>query len=979
MADFIYNPSTGDLFGRNGIVTLNDLGPSDAIFLQDPPPGSPQVAYTFTPPPNLTVAAIVVKSKLATLVLPTGQTLNSRVVVHDGGTFDLGTPGSTSTATTTLNGSVVFSGSDVTVTATGNAVITGPVDLIAATVSLAAGANVTVNGTAFVSKNNTVLGQGSTLFFSQTTFGTPAANIIKSTRTAPTANATLRFAAITNNDESTGKPTTLDLTGQPHITYQLGTVTGGTIKTSANTVIAGTTCTQSTIIGDCQLPSFSSGLAQCALENTSGIGSIDVPGGCTLGGTIDPLTFNLVDGSLTGFNPLTFATGTVINVTVDPFNFGSMTFFSQTTLNGRLHVAGSRGGGTYKIKFPPQFAAGSSVQIDQTATVEITTQQIAGQMGLDNETTIQLAGGTLKLDDAPSHLGTIQFYNASSSLLLGSASLSTSFATSGTLQDFSDSDKVIFNGATFGANAMATLSGNVLSVVDQAGKSFGTFTLTRDDTQTYVQNEFTLAAVTGGMQLTTHGVAVLAAPVVTGDTSFTVHNYFASGSPVTAAPNLTVADPGSTTIASATVAITSNFASGDILGFVNKNGIAGSYNASTGVLSLTGTATVAQYQSALNSVTYGFTGGGDPTLGGGLKDRILSWTVNDGKVTSLPATTKISENFTAPTLVFNGTVSYDTLNAPVVLNPATSLTNPNASIVSGATIAIGGGATGDVLTASTAGTGITASFDATAQVLTLNGNDTIAHYVTVLNSAAFSSTAADPTGGGTTFARAFQASVTDTAGNVATDTALANVACFAEGTGTATGDGEVPVELLRAGHLVRTAGGVLAPIVWMGQREVDCRRHSDPAAVRPIQIRPHAFGPGAPHRNLFLSPDHAAFVDGVLVPVKLLVNGTSIVTTPVTRVRYYHLELPEHAVILAEGLTVESYLESDDRFDFGEGGAIRLFPGFSARRKPSMSNQWEAFGVAPLVLAGAPLEAVRSHVASMAGSADRLSGRSAFG
>ena len=64
-------------------------------------------------------------------------------------------------------------------------------------------------------------------------------------------------------------------------------------------------------------------------------------------------------------------------------------------------------------------------------------------------------------------------------------------------------------------------------------------------------------------------------------------------------------DVDNTNLASATVSITANFVTGeDVLGFTNQNGITGSYNAATGVLTLTGSATVANYQTALRSVTY---------------------------------------------------------------------------------------------------------------------------------------------------------------------------------------------------------------------------------------------------------------------------------------------------------------------------------------------------------------------------------------
>ena len=50
------------------------------------------------------------------------------------------------------------------------------------------------------------------------------------------------------------------------------------------------------------------------------------------------------------------------------------------------------------------------------------------------------------------------------------------------------------------------------------------------------------------------------------------------------------------------------------------------------------------------------------------------------------------------------------------------------------------------------------------------------------------------------------------------------------------------------------------------------------------------------------SPDHAVFIDGVLIPVRYLINGRTIVQEPADEVTYYHVELPRHDVIFAEGL-----------------------------------------------------------------------------
>jgi Hint domain len=58
-----------------------------------------------------------------------------------------------------------------------------------------------------------------------------------------------------------------------------------------------------------------------------------------------------------------------------------------------------------------------------------------------------------------------------------------------------------------------------------------------------------------------------------------------------------------------------------------------------------------------------------------------------------------------------------------------------------------------------------------------------------------------------------------------------------------------------------------API-WIGLRTVDCKHHPDPRQVWPVRISAGAFGPGLPAGDLFLSPDHAVYVDEILIPAK---------------------------------------------------------------------------------------------------------------
>jgi T5SS/PEP-CTERM-associated repeat protein len=183
--------------------------------------------------------------------------------------------------------------------------------------------------------------------------------------------------------------------------------------------------------------------------------------------------------------------------------------------------------------------------------------------------------------------------------------------------------------------------------------------------------------------------------------------------------------------------------------------------------------------------------------------------------------------------------------------------------------------------------------------------------------------------------------------------------CFAKGTRIRTNDGWIAVEDLRAGDIAVTADGAEEAIVWVGQRAVNCAAHPRPEAVWPVRVRAGAFGDNVPVRDLYLSPDHAVFVDNVLVPVKLLINGSSIARAGRDRVEYFHVELPRHSVILAEGLTVESYLDTGDRADFGVGGATRLFPDFSGSRTREAAMLWETHGCAQLVLSGDRLASIR--------------------
>ncbi len=146
--------------------------------------------------------------------------------------------------------------------------------------------------------------------------------------------------------------------------------------------------------------------------------------------------------------------------------------------------------------------------------------------------------------------------------------------------------------------------------------------------------------------------------------------------------------------------------------------------------------------------------------------------------------------------------------------------------------------------------------------------------------------------------------------------------CYRAGTLIRTDRGQVAVEALAVGDIVPTVLGGRQPVRWIGHRRIDCRRHPRPEDVWPVRVSAGAFGDRMPLRDLWLSPDHAVFVEDGLIPIKHLINDRSIAQVQVDTVTYYHIELPAHDVLLAEGLPCESYLDTGNRTAFINGGAF---------------------------------------------------------
>jgi hypothetical protein len=171
-----------------------------------------------------------------------------------------------------------------------------------------------------------------------------------------------------------------------------------------------------------------------------------------------------------------------------------------------------------------------------------------------------------------------------------------------------------------------------------------------------------------------------------------------------------------------------------------------------------------------------------------------------------------------------------------------------------------------------------------------------------------------------TGAFSFTATATDLAGNVSSPSGPymivedPNAICYVAGTHILTASGEQRIETLVPGDPVLTFtddGLMPRPVIWLGRRQINLAAHPRPEMAAPICISRGAIADNVPHHDLLVSPDHAIFIDGKLICARQLINGTTIrQQIGLTSVEYIHVELDAHSIVLAEGLTSESFLHA---------------------------------------------------------------------
>jgi hypothetical protein len=142
------------------------------------------------------------------------------------------------------------------------------------------------------------------------------------------------------------------------------------------------------------------------------------------------------------------------------------------------------------------------------------------------------------------------------------------------------------------------------------------------------------------------------------------------------------------------------------------------------------------------------------------------------------------------------------------------------------------------------------------------------------------------------------------------------IGCFLSGTRIETVPGDRAVEDLAVGDLLPTVFGGTQPIQWLAR----FRRRKETGKpwkrhALPVCIKRSALAPDVPRKDLYVTGEHALFIDGVLVSAARLINGTTIVpfaSDACDEMEFFHIKLATHDVICAEGAPCETLLSVDE-------------------------------------------------------------------
>lgn len=333
----------------------------------------------------------------------------------------------------------------------------------------------------------------------------------------------------------------------------------------------------------------------------------------------------------------------------------------------------------------------------------------------------------------------------------------------------------------------------------------------------------------------------------------------------------------------------------------------------------------------------------------------IALAVTDGSIgTTATQTVTATAQYTAPTISGVAASQTDTDTKPLTVFASTKVTGPDTGASTGATITLTADGTAIDANGVLSGSGLTHTGVGTYTLAATNP----ATLTGELDALSFTPTA-HQVASGSIVTTVFTLLATEgSASSSATSSVSAQgTLCYCPGTLILTDAGEVAVEALRIGDRVVTRTGAARPIRWIGHRRHAARVAAGERTLAPVLIRAGALADGIPRRDLHVSPPHAMWLDGALIPAVALVDGVSVLQPPVAAdVVYIHIELDSHDVLLAEGAPSESFVDDRSRAMFDNAASYRArYP--DAKASP-------ASYCAPRVEHGPLLEVARRRIAA---------------
>lgn len=167
--------------------------------------------------------------------------------------------------------------------------------------------------------------------------------------------------------------------------------------------------------------------------------------------------------------------------------------------------------------------------------------------------------------------------------------------------------------------------------------------------------------------------------------------------------------------------------------------------------------------------------------------------------------------------------------------------------------------------------------------------------------------------------------------------------CFARGTMIETKSGDVAIESLVAGDMVRTADNGFQPLRWIGSTTVKATGNK-----APILFRKGAIGNT---KDLLVSPAHRVMLQDwqaellfgkpqILASAQSLVNDNTIIRQETEEMEYFHILFDSHEIVFSNGAPTESFHPGDaDVGTLAEDARAEIYSLF-----PELENNPKSYG-----------------------------------